>query len=76
MLNFEEEIIKVVEGFLNEIKTQYPETKTFISRKYRFIKKKIEAIIPDSSANSQSVEVGPRSDVEMVSQVNIYFFVL
>ena len=72
MSNLEEQIIQVVEEFLSDIKMQYPETKTLISRKYKFLKRKIEEIIPDDNVDSQSVEMGYQSDVEMASQVNIY----
>ena len=65
MSNLEEKIIETVDEFLTEIKTKFPQTKTFINRRYTFFKKKLETVIPEATASSQSVE--------MRSQVNIYY---
>ena len=65
MSNLEEQIVETVNEFLTEIKKKHPETKPFINRRYPFFKKKLETIIPEDVANSQSVE--------MSSQVNIYY---
>ena len=67
MSNLEEKIIETVDEFITEIKTKYPGTKTFINRRYKFFKKKLESVIPEAIENYESVQ--------MNSQVNIIYII-
>ena len=60
-----EKIIETVDKFLEEIKTKHPRTSTYINNRYPIFKRKLETVITEVMASSQSVE--------MESQVNIYY---
>ena len=62
-----EKIVETVNNFLKEIKKKHPRTASYINRRYPFYKKKLESLIPEDTANHQSVE--------MESQVNIYYII-